>query len=143
MGYTHYFQIHKEIAPTRWSYFIKGANSILSHAWDFDLETELNSEVVVINGKGELGHETLFISRTNTRWEFVKTNRKPYDDVVTAILILARYVFDEDSFSLSSDGSWSDWSLGRELFTEAMFLEPAEQTVFGNTKHVFPERTLA
>ena len=134
MGYTHYFQLHNEPTQTRWDTFTSGVNSIIK-ASPVRLEKEVTDSRVVLNGIGANSHETFYIQKGDIKWNFCKTARKDYDDVVTAILILARYVFPD--FSLSSDGDWSEWSRGRELFTKAMYLEPAEGTVFGNKDHVY------
>ena len=140
MGYTHYFQLHEEIDPMLWGTFTFHVKELINEAWDIATEGEINEEVLVLNGVGAESHETLFMSRTNTKWEFCKTNRKPYDELVTAILILARYMF--PSISVSSDGTWEEWREGRELFTGVMFLEPAEGTVFGNQNHNYTIKEL-
>jgi hypothetical protein len=51
---------------------------------------------------------------------FVKTDQKPYDDVVTAILIRATQLLGSDYMEgcgkeISSDGDWSEWIDGRRL----------------------------
>jgi hypothetical protein len=134
MGYTHYFQLHSEPTQTRWQSFTSGVNSIIK-ASDVPLETEITDSRIVLNGIGADSHETFYIQKGDIKWNFCKTAQKDYDEVVTAILILARYVFLD--FSLSSDGTWNDWRIGRELFAKAMYLEPAEGAVFGNQEHVY------
>jgi hypothetical protein len=133
MGYSHYFQLHSEPTQTRWQTFTSGVNSIIK-ASEIDLESEVTDSRVALNGIGANSHETFYIQRGDITWNFCKTARKDYDEVVTAILILARYLF--PNFSVSSDGTWEEWSRGRRLFTKAMYLEPAEGTVFGNQEHV-------
>jgi hypothetical protein len=134
MGYTHYFQLHEEPTPTRWESFTRGVNQLIDES-DVPVLAKTDENRVLIEGVGENAHETFYIERGSIRWNFCKTARKPYDELVTAVLILARYTF--DSFSLSSDGNWSDWVLGRELFTRVKRLEPAEDTVFGNQEHKY------
>jgi hypothetical protein len=134
MGYTHYFQLHSEPTQTRWDTFTSGVNSIIRTS-EVPLEAEITGSRVILNGIGEDSHETLFIQKGDIKWNFCKTAQKDYDEVVTAILILARYVFPD--LSLSSDGDWNEWRMGRELFTKAMYLEPTEGTVFGNKNHVY------
>lgn len=55
-------------------------------------------------------------------FDFCKTAEKPYDEVVTAILIRAKHHYGT-SVEITSDGVWSEWSPGAflcvELFGEA------------------------
>jgi hypothetical protein len=134
MGYSHYFQLHSEPAQTRWQTFTSGVNSIIK-ASDVRLESEITDSRIVLNGIGADSHETFYIQKGDIKWNFCKTAHKDYDEVVTAILILARYLFPD--FSVSSDGTWNDWRIGRELFAKAMYLEPTEGTVFGNQEHTY------
>ena len=140
MGYTHYFQLKQVPTEQAFTKFSNGARQ-LAEASGIKLITEFNNETVVVNGIREGKHETLFISRTDTNWAFCKTAQKPYDEVVTAILILSKYLF--PSMYISSDGNWSEWRKGRELFTKVFHLEPAEGTVFDDVKAVYPTRSLA
>ena len=130
MGYTHYFQLDREVTQQEWDSFTKGVYQLIENAWDIPLDTAVTAGYIAINGVGEESHENLFITRKDTRWSFCKTARKEYDAVVTAILILAHYTF--PNFALSSDGEWSDWEEGRDLFTHTFHLVPAEGSVFGN-----------
>ena len=132
MGYTHYFQLHNQPSEEGWTNFIKGVRQLLEQAWDIDTEGEINDEVVVLNGIGAESHETFFLSKTNNKWEFCKTARKPYDNVITSILILAKYLF--PTMYLESDGNWEEWVEGRELFESVFHLAPAESTVFDGVK---------
>jgi len=132
MGYTHYFQLHTQPSEKGWANFIKGVRQLLEQAWDIAIEGEINNEVVVLNGIGEESHETFFFSKVSNEWEFCKTARKPYDKVVTSVLILAKYLF--PNMYLRSDGDWEEWIEGRELFKEVFYLEPAENTVFDSVE---------
>lgn len=50
-------------------------------------------------------------------WTFCKTERKPYDVVVTAILITAAVrSMESDAGRLRSDGQWDNWAAGVEPF---------------------------
>ncbi len=53
-------------------------------------------------------------------FDFCKTAMKPYDAVITAILIRAKTIYG-NCVNISSDGEWQDWQAGREMY----------QTVFG------------
>jgi len=141
MGYTHYFQLHTQPSVEAWAHFIKGANQLLEQAWDIETEHELTDEFIVINGIGKESHETFVFSKSNSEWDFCKTAKKPYDNVVTAVLILAKYLF--PSMYLRSDGSWGDWIEGRELFESVFHLTPAEGTVFDKVEAIYPVRSHA
>ena len=134
MGYSHYYQQHETISPESWAVLTRNITQIIEQAWDTALDVEMTDEYICINGVGEESHETFVLHRDSTRWEFCKTAQKEYDRVVTAILILLRY--SHPSFSVSSDGSWLRWFDGRELFTHTFYLEPSEESVFGNDNHV-------
>ena len=49
-----------------------------------------------------------------------KTAYKPYDEVVTACLIVARDHFTEEELQIVSDGSWDDWQPGRDLYERVL-----------------------
>jgi hypothetical protein len=132
MGYTHYFQLHNKPSKEGWISFIKGAENLIAQAWDTSLEVEIGEDFISINGVGEESHETFFFSKVSKEWEFCKTARKPYDKVVTSVLILAKYLF--PTMYLKSDGNWEEWIEGRELFKEVFYLEPAENTVFDSVE---------
>ena len=53
-----------------------------------------------------------------TYFNFCKTAYKPYDAVVTAILIRAKVIYG-DSVQIRSDGDWSEWQSGRDLHEKA------------------------
>lgn len=61
-----------------------------------------------------------FIENDRQLWEFCKTARKPYDAVVTAVLLRARDII--PTIEIDSDGDWSDWTAGRELYETAFGL---------------------
>jgi hypothetical protein len=54
-------------------------------------------------------------------WTFCKTEQKPYDVVVTAILIAAAVRSPElAAEALGSDGDWDDWTDGVDLFERSV-----------------------
>jgi hypothetical protein len=54
-------------------------------------------------------------------WTFCKTEQKPYDEVVTAILIAAAVrSLDSTTGTVRSDGRWGNWAAGVELFERAV-----------------------
>ena len=129
MGYTHYYQQGSIPTPALFQSFTSHVSELIEMAWDIQLDVSIEPDFLSINGVGDEEHETFVIRREDLTWDFCKTARKPYDSVVTAVLILARYTFPD--FHLSSDGAWKEWEDGQDLFSRVMFLEPAEATVFG------------
>lgn len=55
----------------------------------------------------------------NVIFDFCKTAYKPYDAVVTAVLIRAKEIYGS-LVDIRSDGNWEDWQAGRDLY-EATF----------------------
>jgi hypothetical protein len=54
-------------------------------------------------------------------WTFCKTDQRPYDEVVTAILIAAAVrAMDLPTGSVRSDGRWDNWASGVALFEKAV-----------------------
>ncbi len=55
--------------------------------------------------------------------DFCKTENKPYDQVVTAILIAAAVrTFDSRTGVVKSDGRWDNWAAGVHLYERAVRL---------------------
>ena len=142
MGYTHYFQQKEEMNPDVWARFTANANQLITKAsTSIRLDFEITENYLRVNGVLANSHEDFYLARTDMSWNFCKTNHKPYDVVVTAILILLRYTY--PSFALSSDGSWGEWSEGRELFADVFCLEPSNEWIFDNENFIYPVRSLA
>jgi len=86
---------------------------------------EFTESRVAFNGVGEESHESfVWVARVEQRnhdkgepsiFDFCKTAQKPYDAVVTASLIRAKYYYG-DEVDIKSDGDWSDWKAGRDLY---------------------------
>ncbi|MBI5498302.1 MAG: hypothetical protein HY904_25090 [Deltaproteobacteria bacterium] len=74
---------------------------------------------ITLNGVGADAHEP-FVFPGKDRFNFCKTAQKPYDDVVTAALILARDHFDASVLRVESDGAWEAgaWVAGAQLYRE-------------------------
>jgi len=98
-------------------------------------EPETSERGVVFNGLGDLSYEPFefLIALENRPWEtdiepwtlrFCKTERKPYDAVVTACLLAAKHHLGE-YIRIWSDGEWgADWRDGADLY-ELVFPERA------------------
>lgn len=83
-----------------------------------DGEVEWNDGRVALNGMDEDAHET-FSFPPSRDWCFCKTAYKPYDVVVTAILIASNAIC-PGAFSYGSDGDASDWEAGLNLARRAL-----------------------
>jgi hypothetical protein len=145
MGYTHYFYRHvtKSSDADLYEVFASQAHRILRKAekWGIQLadkygdnlgKWEIDSERISFNGYGPESHETFSWPRQapermdfmtsqpeDFAFDFCKTSRKPYDAVVTALLILANDIYG-DAVRISSDGDWQDWEKGAELYERAL-----------------------
>jgi len=153
MGYTHYACRPVKNAGSAYFYGklaldakklcdYANANGIRIRNGEGLGEPEFTEFSFSINGDAEgfsedgrdLAHETFYWAGIPTHpkhregepefFSFCKTAYKPYDAVVTAILIRAKHIYGS-CVSISSDGNWQDWQAGRELY-ERVFSEVAE-----------------
>lgn len=110
MGYTHYWKIRKSFTDAAWTSFTNDTKSLFASTkipladgfGDTGTVPEIDDKGVTFNGLEDDGHETCQITKSATDFEFCKTARKPYDEVVVAVLKLARKY--NPSIELSSDG---------------------------------------
>lgn len=127
MGYTHYWSIDRPVTPQEIALLADDARKIIDvsgvsiRGWDGTGEPELGPDRVWLNGDADAHEacETFGITVGVNEWTFCKTRRKPYDTVVTAILLAAKDRLG-DAMSLSSDGSATDWSPGLVLALRAL-----------------------
>lgn len=137
MGYTHYYRTPGEISKPAWKQFTADCALILAHTsvpllHEYDepgTTPEVSTERVWFNGAGDDGHETFVVFRRPNRkahhgdpsetlyFNFCKTARKPYDEVVVACLCALKAAVPDAQ--LSSDGSLEDRTPGALLFREA------------------------
>ena len=76
---------------------------------------------IAFNGVGENSHETFVLSKSlgENDFNFCKTNGKPYDSVVTAMLVIMKGCA-KDAFEISSDRDEQDWLGGVNLVATAL-----------------------
>ena len=127
MGYTHYWTLENGLEQSDWNNFLEGARKVIETAKKAGIALEDNSAgaAIHVNGVGENAHETFAITSEDVGFDFCKTAFKPYDAVVTAILIHAKNVF-KDGITIKSDGNWVDWEGGSLLFEEVFGYEPEQ-----------------
>jgi hypothetical protein len=125
MGYTHYWTIKNAIEQSKWDDFLHGARQIIATAKDAGIFIADFSEgnTVHINGISYGAHEDFVISSDDVGYDLCKTAQKPYDTVVTAILIHAKKVFG-DEILITSDGAWHEWDSGRLLYETVYDVQP-------------------
>jgi hypothetical protein len=124
MGYTHYWYKSSRLSPA----FLEAVQKVVDASPvplareynDPNSKPEVTAEWVFLNGVGDDGHET-FVFEKGSDFAFCKTNSKPYDVVVTAILSLVAH-FGLAS-EVSSDGGPEEWEEGVKLAREATGLD--------------------
>jgi hypothetical protein len=139
MGYTHYWRQYRSFDDREWSDIIKYAKRIcMSKEGKAVLGTEkkqadrllIDDLEIIFNGKAKFdqNHETFLLSKhppKPTQWgkeivkdgyslQCCKTNRKPYDKFVTAILIIADNIA-PGAIVITSDGDTGDWQDGLDM----------------------------
>jgi hypothetical protein len=113
-------------------------NSVSYRGWIVGKEIE-EIEAISVNGdkEKELDHENLYIQVGENTWTFCKTARKPYDLIVTLILLSVK--FHTRSTRVSSDGENEDWQHAFELFN---VIFPKRNTFFNFKEYVSGSKTL-
>lgn len=115
MGYTHYFTglvANEELADA--------TRGIVSAAEERGIGVfgpagygapVISPELIALNGDAELGLDyESFVIGDVTGFNFCKTARRPYDAVVTAILIWAILHKSEGYENIGTDGQFDDWA---------------------------------
>jgi hypothetical protein len=133
MGYTHYWHRTKVEDQKKWDALVEFTRMAISvsaveiHGSDGYGDPDLTKDLIRFNGKSpELYHETFLMSR-NPRDDvpdFCKTNRKPYDVVVVAVLMEAERL---GFLKMSSDGGEDDLVDGHNLRLSVLSAETKEK----------------
>ena len=125
MGYTHYWTLGNGIEQADWDKFLVGARQIIetADAAGIALQDDSAGAAIFINGVGANAHESFVITSEDVGYNFCKTAQKPYDTVVTAILIHLKQSLGS-LVVVTSDGSWNDWSDGRLLYETVYDIQP-------------------
>ena len=125
MGYTHYWTLGNGIEQADWDKFLVGARQIIetADAAGIALQDDSAGAAIFINGVGANAHESFVITSEDVGFNFCKNAQKPYDTVVTAILIHLKQSLGS-LVVVTSDGSWNDWSDGRLLYETVYDIQP-------------------
>lgn len=115
MGYAHCWEQKVAADPAQWAAITSDFQRLLAHSpvpivQDSDDSTPpiVDEHEVFFNGAGADGYETMALYRAGSGFYSCKTARKPYDLLVTALLILVRH-HAPGVCSISSDGNAADW----------------------------------
>lgn len=120
MGYTHYWR-NKGITEARWGIAIHEAKRVavamidLIAGGDGKGRPEIG-DGLCFNGKGELRYQAFEMPAAAAElpdWSFCKTDQRPYDVVVCAVLATLRYhAGGGGGFVVESDGTPEEWEQG-------------------------------
>jgi hypothetical protein len=130
MGYTHYFPgltATAEVIEDALK-IIDASSATICGPDGQGLPILNEAEGIRLNGFEAAGeaYETFHLGGTDEppypdMWTFCKTENRPYDVVVTAILIAAAVrALDSPAGSVRSDGLWDNWAAGVELYEAAV-----------------------
>jgi tetratricopeptide (TPR) repeat protein len=127
-GYTHYWTWQADPNAGELGRCIAEMQQIAAARGD-RITVRSDGTSITINGLGADAHEDFRFPRASAedegdRFQFCKTAGKPYDEVVTACLIVARDHFPPQVLDIASDGEWADWAAGRALY-ETVLGRPA------------------
>jgi hypothetical protein len=128
MGYTHYWVIRRPIAKRAMTKIVADVRKLLAAtsvpvAFESDeplLAPEVSATLIRFNGVGDDGHETFYFTpHADPDSGFCKTNRKPYDRLVTAVLIvIAKH--SGSAIEVTSDGAAVDWLPGAAFVKQVL-----------------------
>jgi hypothetical protein len=140
-GYTHYYTWKKSPNDASLKACIADMNRLIEARKSIlvspDLRDsipgspKLNSTNVDFNGIGDHACEPFvfpFVFSDRRSFNFCKTEGEPYDEVVTACLIVARDHFPAGVLEIKSDGAWEDWKNGAKLYS-SVFGRPARNPI--------------
>jgi len=104
MGYTRYWESNKGVLDDNKFKHFSHICKLVTENMDIPLDDVIiNDNVVRFNGVGDDAHETFVFSKKIDSFNFCKTQRKPYDELVCACLEFAKNIF-KDDITVSSDG---------------------------------------
>lgn len=116
MGYTHYWDFKKEVPQDLWVKVLDDLKKITKGASIIEVTNE--TDYFSFNGIGSLSHEDFHVKKQiklgADNFNFCKTDQKPYDEYVTACLIVFHNRLN-DYVKVASDGEPSDWEAGLKL----------------------------
>lgn len=137
MGYTHYWS-YKEVASN--DAILKILDEIkqllqennlmkLITSEDLNIVPIFNKDLILFNGIDEYACEIFLFDFTEPiEFIFCKTNRKPYDIIVSLVLLSLSNNIQE--FTFSSDGTFEDWNIPISIYEK--YIRPYERVDIKN-----------
>ena len=132
MGYTHYMSYKKVASDVTICKILDeikvllDENNLMKLITSKDLSTIpiFNKELILFNGIEKLsGDIFLFDFTERNEYIFCKTNRKPYDIIVSLVLLSLSNNIHE--FTFSSDGTLEDWNFSIYIYEK--YIRPYER----------------
>ena len=127
MGLTHYWERPVQLSPAAFNRAVVDCRRLLPllsiplAGGDGTGTPVLDSEVLMFNGVGDASYETCAICRVEEDpgegrrvFSFCKTEHRPYDLAVRAVLIVFQHHL-RSQFKVSSDDHASAWEAARQL----------------------------
>ncbi|KAJ4458025.1 hypothetical protein PAPYR_6283 [Paratrimastix pyriformis] len=125
MGYSQCFTQLRPVEPFEWESICKDFRKMMVIAlmndplpiqlsFADDSPALISDNEIIFNGSEGDCCESMVLQREGGGFQCVKTRLRPYDRVVTALLILADY-HAPGTWIISSEGRSSDWQEGLEL----------------------------
>ena len=115
MGYSHYWKIEEDMTVQEFKH-LQSIAAKIAEASDAPVGLSINTHPlypsITVEGMASDAHETFYLTSKAVKFEFCKTARKPYDEVVVGILDYA------DALGLlkfTSDGNPDDLAAGERL----------------------------
>ena len=123
MGYSHYWEWHGTPDKGRLSACLADMQRLVDAAQqplagpEDDEDQELGPLQFAFNGIGDHAAEPFEFPGFDG-FNSCKTRHRPYDEIVTACLLVARNHFPPEMLEISSDGKWAaDWQKGARLYS--------------------------
>lgn len=117
MPYTHYWENPNGFNTSEWDKITNEVRKLLEENKTIPLigasplnpnsKPVINNKQIIFNGAGENGANAFVFSKLGSDFEFCKTEKKPYDALVVAVLKIAKK--HNPAIVLSSDG-------GKDIF---------------------------
>ena len=136
MGYSHGYTLNRDLTEVERSNYVHRMLKLIAVAAS---EAHIDTTVrfvetgeIVINGTAPHDYET-FAFTGKEGYEFCKTNRRPYDALVVALIALLRSLF-PDAVDITTDGTRNDWFAGLRLLDRVQSPAPSyEWLMFDST----------
>ena len=118
MGYSHYWKIEHDINLQAFKE-LQTVAAMVAEASDAPVALRIQTAPlylsITVEGMASDAHETFYLTPKAVKFDFCKTARKPYDEVVVGILDFAHK---RGLLEFTSDGNPNDLAAGRRLVEE-------------------------